>query len=125
MVCEVTEAFKPYMEDEFLKKNDVVGYYKIKPTVIKYVDFFSEQQFEWREFPENQSGLLTNIIKGGLRKAGLYLHAVRAPFFTATIAPVALGGAVAYFNLKAFDWSLVLVVTAGSCSGSCRYKFGQ
>ncbi|HJM94960.1 MAG: UbiA family prenyltransferase [Candidatus Marinimicrobia bacterium] len=106
MVCEVTEAFKPYMEDEFLKKNDVVGYYKIKPTVIKYVDFFSEQQFEWREFPENQSGLLTNIIKGGLRKAGLYLRAVRAPFFTATIAPVALGGAVAYFNLKAFDWSL-------------------
>ena len=55
MVCEVTEAFKPYMDDEFLKKNDVVGYYKIKPTVIKYVDFFEEKQFEWREFPEESS----------------------------------------------------------------------
>ena len=40
MVLGVTEAFKEYMEDEFLKKNNVVDYYKIKPTVIKYVDFF-------------------------------------------------------------------------------------
>ncbi len=106
MVCEVTEAFKPYMDDEFLKKNDVVGYYKIKPTVIKYVDFFAEKQFEWREFPENQVNLLTKVIKGGLRKIGLYLRAVRAPFFTATIAPVAVGAAVAYFNFKSFDWGL-------------------
>ncbi len=106
MVLEVTEAFKTYMNDEFLKKNKVIGYYKIKPTVIKYVDFYSENQFEWREFPENYESLGSRIFKGTLRTVGLYLRAVRAPFFTATIAPVALGGAVAYFNIGAFNWSL-------------------
>lgn len=105
-VLEVTEAFKTYMEDEFLKKNKVVGYYKIKPTVIKYVDFYAENKFEWREFPENQESLGSAILKGTLRTVGLYLRAVRAPFFTATIAPVALGGAVAYFNIGAFNWNL-------------------
>ena len=30
MVLGVTEAFKEYMEDDFLKKNNVIGYYKIK-----------------------------------------------------------------------------------------------
>ena len=106
MVLEVTEAFKTYMEDEFLKKNKVIGYYKIKPTNIKYVDFYAENQFEWREFPENQESLAGSIIKGALRKVGLYLRAVRAPFFTATIAPVTLGAAVAYYNFGAFHWNL-------------------
>ncbi|MDP6592962.1 MAG: UbiA family prenyltransferase [Candidatus Marinimicrobia bacterium] len=106
MILEVTDAFKTYMEDEFLKKNKVIGYYKIEPTVIKYVDFYAEDQFEWREFPENRESLGAAILKGMLRKVGLYLRAVRAPFFTASIAPVALGGAVAYFNFGAFDWSL-------------------
>ncbi len=106
MVLEVTEAFKTYMEDEFLKKNKVIGYYKIKPTNIKYVDFYAENQFEWREFPENQESLAGSIIKGALRKVGLYLRAVRAPFFTATIAPVTLGAAVAYYNFGAFNWNL-------------------
>jgi 1,4-dihydroxy-2-naphthoate octaprenyltransferase len=106
MVLGVTEAFKEYMEDEFLKKNNVVGYYKIKPTVIKYVDFFSKNRFEWKELPENHESLSSAIFKGILRKLGLYLRAVRAPFFTATIGPVALGGAVAYFNLGSFNWDL-------------------
>ena len=35
MVLSTTEAFKEYMEDDFLKENDVVGYYRIKPTTIK------------------------------------------------------------------------------------------
>ena len=106
MVLEVTEAFKTYMEDEFLKKNNVIGYYKIKPTVIKYVDFFADNRFEWREFPENEESVGSALINGALRTVGLYLRAVRAPFFTATIAPVALGGAVAYFNIGSFDWRM-------------------
>lgn len=106
MILEVTEAFKPYMDDEFLKKNKVISYYKLKPTVIKYVDFYADNQFEWREFPENQESLVVSILKGTLRKIGLYLRAVRAPFFTATIAPVILGAAVAFYNFGAFNWSL-------------------
>ena len=64
MVLGVTKAFKEYMEDEFLKKNNVVGYYKIKPTVIKYVDFFAKNRFEWKELPEN----LKIKLREGLKK---------------------------------------------------------
>tara|TARA_B100001123_G_C15313860_1_gene1025404 strand:- start:250 stop:1758 length:1509 start_codon:yes stop_codon:yes gene_type:complete len=114
MVLGVTSAFKEYMEDEFLKKNNVVGYYKIKPTVIKYVDFFAKNRFEWKELPENHESLFSVIFKGVLRKIGLYMRAVRAPFFTATIAPVALGGAVAFFNLGNFNWSLFWLTLLGA-----------
>ena len=53
-ILKVTKAFSEYMHDDFLIANDVVGYYKIEPTVIKYVDFFAETQFEWIEIPENK-----------------------------------------------------------------------
>lgn len=106
MILGVTDAFKTFMDDEFLKKNKVVGYYKIKPTVIKYVDFFSDPQFEWREFPENQDSLLKAIVRSVLKKVGLYARAIRVPFFTATIVPVCLGAAVAYHNFGAFHWPL-------------------
>jgi 1,4-dihydroxy-2-naphthoate octaprenyltransferase len=36
------------MEDEFLIKNDVVGYYRIKPTTIKYVNFYQEESLSGR-----------------------------------------------------------------------------
>ena len=103
-ILKVTKAFQPYMEDEFLKKNKVVGYYKIKPTVIKYVDFFAQPQFEWKEFPQNQQSLPASILSKTLKKLGLYIRAMRAPFFTATIVPVALGGAVFYYQTGQFNW---------------------
>ena len=65
-ILKVTEAFSDYMHDEFLINNDVIGYYKIKPTTIKYVDFFAEKQFEWLEISENRMGFFqevkTNIV---------------------------------------------------------------
>jgi len=106
MISNVTDAFKKYMDDEFLEKNKVVGYYKINPTVIKYVDFHAEKQFEWLEFPENHESLLGGMLKNAVRKFGLYVRAVRVPFFTATLAPVVLGAAVAYYNFGTFNWSL-------------------
>ena len=57
-ILNVTKAFSEYMHDDFLITNDVIGYYKIKPTTIKYVDFFAEKQFEWIEIPENRICLL-------------------------------------------------------------------
>ena len=35
LVLKTTDAFKEYMEDEFLIKNDVVGYYKVKLIFLK------------------------------------------------------------------------------------------
>jgi 1,4-dihydroxy-2-naphthoate octaprenyltransferase len=103
-ILKVTEAFKPYMDDEFLKKNKVVGYYKIVPTVIKYVDFYSTPQFEWKEFPQNQKSLLSSITSKFLKKLGLYVRGMRVPFFTATVVPVALGAAVFYYQAGTFHW---------------------
>ena len=55
LVLETTEAFKEYMEDDFLIKNDVVGYYRVKPTTIKYVNFFEDEQFQWKTIPDNKT----------------------------------------------------------------------
>ncbi|MDP6434978.1 MAG: UbiA family prenyltransferase [Arenicellales bacterium] len=106
MILEVTDLFSPYMDDEFLKKNRVTGYYRVVPEVIKLVDFYADQQFQWREFPENCESLIKSVVGTLYRRLGLYLRAVRAPFFTATLAPVVLGGAVAAFNFGTLHWPL-------------------
>ena len=49
LILETTEAFKEFMDDDFLKENKVVGYYRIKPTTIKYVNFFQDEKFQKQE----------------------------------------------------------------------------
>jgi 1,4-dihydroxy-2-naphthoate octaprenyltransferase/general stress protein 26 len=103
-ILKVTKAFQKQMDDEFLKKNKITGYYKIVPTVIKYVDFHSDPQFEWKEFPQNQKSLICSIASKFFKKVGLYFRELRAPFFTATVVPVALGAAVFYYQSGVFHW---------------------
>ncbi len=103
-ILSVTKAFQNQMDDEFLQKNKITGYYKIVPTVIKCVDFYSDPQFEWKEFPQNQKSLLSSIAGKFLKKVGLYFREMRAPFFTATIVPVALGASVFYYQTGVFHW---------------------
>ena len=117
LILKVTAAFKDYMDDEFLLKNKVIGYYKIKPTVIKYVDFYAPTQFEWREFPEHRQTNSRAILVGALHRAKFYLRAVRAPFFTASLGPLLLGAAVAFYQFgqlhwPVFWWSLLGVILA-------------
>jgi len=54
LVLNTTEAFKEYMEDEFLINNDVVGYYRVKPTTIKYVTFLRKNNFNGKLFLETK-----------------------------------------------------------------------
>ena len=121
MVLSTTEAFKEYMEDDFLKENDVVGYYRIKPTTIKYVDFYQEEQFEWRTYPANKTSAVKFTFKLALKRVGLWLRTVRAPFLTATIAPILIGASVAWNDLKsenlnnAWSWSMFWLVLGGAC----------
>ena len=103
-ILNVTTVFQKQMDDEFLKKNKITGYYKIVPTIIKYVDFYSDTQFEWKEFPQNQKSLVSSIAGKFLKKVGLYFREMRAPFFTATVVPVALGAAVFYYQSGVFYW---------------------
>jgi len=113
-VLGVTKAFQKQMDDEFLKKNKITGYYKIVPTVIKYVDFYSDPQFEWKEFPQNQKSLVSTIAGKFLKKLGLYFREMRAPFFTATVVPVALGAAVFYYQSGTFHWPYFWLALLGA-----------
>ena len=65
LVLETTDAFKEFMDDDFLIKNDVVGYYRVKPTTIKYVDFYEEEKFEWKTFPANKTSALKFAFRMG------------------------------------------------------------
>jgi len=120
LVLQTTTAFQEFMDDEFLLKNKVVGYYRVKPTVIKHVDFHAEKQFEWREYPENQEGVLKDMALSVLRRFGLWFRAMRVPFFTATLVPVVLGAAIAFSNLsaagagEAWSWSTFWWVLLGA-----------
>ena len=99
LVLQKTTAFQEFMDDPFLKKNKVVGYYRIKPTTIKYVDFYADEKFEWREYPENQLFALEDFLQAFKNRLGVWLRAVRAPFFTGTIIPGLLGSVIAYYDL--------------------------
>ena len=118
-VLKVAEAFSEYMHDDFLIANDVVGYYKIKPTVIKYVDFFADTQFEWMEIPENKPSIPSELLGGLRRSIQRWMTIVRAPFLTATIAPILLGSAIAYKQFGTFDWSIFWLVLLGAIFAQC------
>ena len=107
------------MHDDFLIANDVVGYYKIEPTVIKYVDFFAETQFEWIEIPENKPSVISELLGNVSRTVKYWMTVVRAPFLTATIAPILLGSAIAYKQFGTFDWSIFWLVLLGAIFAQC------
>ncbi|NIR59167.1 MAG: hypothetical protein GWO02_06440, partial [Gammaproteobacteria bacterium] len=115
-ILEVTDAFREYMDDPFLEKNRVVGYYRVRPTVTKYVDFHGDPQFEWREYPENQPGALESMLESVAARLRLWVRAVRAPFFTATLVPVLLGAIIAGGDLtregraESWNWALFWLV---------------
>ena len=112
-ILNVTEAFSDFMHDEFLIQNDVVGYYKIKPTVIKYVDFFAEEKFEWMELPENRPSFISEVKSNITNTLKYWAAVVRAPFLTATIAPILLGSAISYKQFGSFDWGIFWLVMFG------------
>tara|TARA_Y100001970_G_scaffold294096_1_gene446783 strand:+ start:22505 stop:23965 length:1461 start_codon:yes stop_codon:yes gene_type:complete len=118
-ILKVTKAFEQYMNDDFLIANDVVGYYKIKPSTIKYVDFFADNQFEWIEFPENQPSTISQIFSGLLNKIKFFMTIVRAPFLTATIAPIILGSSIAYWEFSSFNWNIFWLTLLGGILAHC------
>ncbi|PZC41172.1 MAG: 1,4-dihydroxy-2-naphthoate octaprenyltransferase [Chloroflexi bacterium] len=118
-ILNVTKAFETYMNDEFLIKNDVVGYYKIKPTVIKYVDFFADKQFEWLEITENKPSIFREIFNSLTKKIKYFLAVVRAPFLTATIVPILLGSSIAYWQFNAFNWGIFCLTFFGAIFAHC------
>lgn len=119
-ILQVTEAFQQYMDDDFLDANGVTGYYRIKPTRITHIDFYAESQFETLEFPGNRRSALAEASSAIKSRLLLWLQAVRAPFFTATLIPVLLGATIARGDLSeagmvsAWNWQLFWLVIVGA-----------
>ena len=119
-ILAVTEAFRSYMDDPFLNENRVVGYYRIRPTLTKYVDFHANPQFQWREYPENQTGVTQAMWESVVNRLRLWNRAVRAPFFTASLVPVLLGAGIVYDDLArageaiAWNWKVFWLALLGA-----------
>jgi 1,4-dihydroxy-2-naphthoate octaprenyltransferase len=120
LLLEVTPAFQSYMDDPFLAKNGIAGYYRLRPTAIRYIDFYAPQKFAWREYPENQPSDLKVFLRSAKNRLALWVRAVRAPFFTATVVPVVLGAVIAHADLAArgaaslWNWPTFLLVMLGA-----------
>jgi 1,4-dihydroxy-2-naphthoate octaprenyltransferase len=74
----------------------VAVWYKIKPTKIKYIDFYTQPQFEFLEFKENQKSFLKNLRYAFFSRIKVWTQVTRAPFFTASIIPILLGAVIAW-----------------------------
>lgn len=131
LVLKTTTAFQEFMDDPFLKKNKVVGYYRIKPTTIKYVDFYADEKFEWREYPENRIPVVKDFIHSVGSRLKLWIRAVRAPFFTGTIIPVLLGAVIAYHDLitagatDLWSWPMFWMVLFGAILAHAGTNMGN
>lgn len=119
-ILAVTDAFRSYMDDAFLTENRVVGYYRLRPTLTKYVDFHANPQFHWREYPDNQVAPPQAMLEAVVNRLRLWNRAVRTRFFTATLIPVLLGAVIAHDDLiragvaAAWSWRVFWLALLGA-----------
>ncbi len=131
LILQSTRAFQYLMDDEFLKQNKVTGYYRLRPSTIKYVDFATQPPFEWREYPQNQVSAVKDALQTFLNRLMLWVRAVRAPFFTATLVPVLLGSVIAYNDLQRagalhfWDWTHFWLVLIGAVFSQAGTNLGN
>ena len=119
-VSAVTDIFQVHMDDEFFGRNNLTGYYRIKPTRITLVDSGAESGGESLEFAHNRRGVFAAAPGAVGSRMLLWLQALRAPFFSATLVPVLLGATIAHGDLAAagqfadWSWKLFWLVAIGA-----------
>lgn len=96
-------------EFESLFDLPVARFVKIVPEQIKLVDFYSSDQFQFIEFPENRLSVASRLSQATKNKLRLWIRALRAPFFTATIIPMLLGIAIAFHETDG-EWNPFLAL---------------
>ncbi len=108
------------LNDPFLIKNKVIGYYRLKPLRIRKKEPLPEPAVQEQiEFPQNRPSELAVGLSDVLNRLKLWIRAVRAPFFTATIVPILLGAVIAWGDLfhagmrAAWDWGLFWLILIG------------
>ncbi len=108
------------LNDPFLIKNKVIGYYRLKPIrITQEISLGNDSAQAPMEFPKNRSSDWAVGINDVLNRLKLWIRAVRAPFFTATIVPILLGAVIAWGDLfhagmrSAWNWSLFWLILIG------------
>lgn len=91
----------------------VAVWYKIKPTLIKYIDFYSKPQFEFLNFEENKTSFLGDLKYAVGSRLKVWMQATRAPFFTATFIPILLGAAIAWGLTGLISLEILLLTLLG------------
>ncbi|MFW9779617.1 MAG: UbiA family prenyltransferase [Candidatus Heimdallarchaeota archaeon] len=116
---ETIEKIKPLINEAsnsaFVDYYDlpVAGWYRIIPTQIKYIDFFSDPQFEFLEFRENQPSFFRNFGEALISRFKVWVATTRAPFFTASIIPVLVGAALAFSITGVIHWFYLFLTLIG------------
>jgi len=111
LILGVTDAFAKWMDVP------VACFVRVRPTLVKRVSLAGEPSFSFQELPENEPAPLLGSLRSLLGRLKLTARAVRAPFFTASLVPVALGTALAMWDGAAFAgmqllWVALAVVLA-------------
>ena len=88
--------------------------YKLMPLSIEYADRASGEVLDRLVFPQNRPALLNSFFKKIQSKIKLWAGILRAPFFTASIAPVILGAAVAYQQQSIIHWGYFFLTLIGA-----------
>ncbi|MHA2365682.1 MAG: UbiA family prenyltransferase, partial [Candidatus Hodarchaeales archaeon] len=119
---EIEKKIKPKINDA--SNSAFADYYnlpvarwiRIKPTRIKFIDFYQENQFEFIEYRNNQLGFFSNLKSSIKNRSKLWFRAVRAPFLIAAIIPILLGAALAFSieGLFNFEWFFITMIS-GIC----------
>ncbi|HQT46729.1 MAG: ubiquinone biosynthesis protein UbiA [Acidocella sp. 20-63-7] len=94
--------------------------FSLRPSRLTLVDALATPHFAWQDFPGNLPGESRQTLEALGHRVQIWVRAIRAPFFTAAVVPVLLGGAIAYGALLRgsaggqWSWPLLLWVLLGA-----------
>jgi len=88
--------------------------YKLTPLLIESAENGNGEVAERLEFPRNRQGLIKSFFNAVKLKLKLWTAILRAPFFTASVAPVILGAAIAYHQQSVIHWSTFFLTLIGT-----------
>ena len=118
---EIENTIKPLINKsssnafaDYYSLDTVARWVKIIPTRIKYIDFYNQEQFRHIEYTKNQQSFAGNLLESVIMRSKLWLRAVRAPFFTASIIPILIGAILAWSLKNTLDFfTLALTLLSG------------
>jgi len=131
MLAARAQNLKPLMEDPFLRKNKVTGYYRLIPTAINLLDGEKPMQANWHETTAKPIPTVIDFAQTVLKRISVWIRAVRAPFFTASIVPVLIGSVIAYIDLMRagglalWSWTNFWLVLIGAVFSQAGTNLGN